>query len=105
MVDAAETTLLAVSGVHLFAKSPRLITMNPEDPQLNETLDDVILLLEREIERLKTSLETFRLTKPSDITQQQEIIRWHVRTLDARQDTLDELKDLLIATREEESLH
>ncbi len=76
--------------------------MQQEDPPLNETLDDVILLLEREIVRLKSSLETFRLTNRPN---QEEIIRWHVRTLDARQDTLDDLKELLMATRQEETLH
>ena len=32
------------------------------DDHLNLSLDDVIELLEREIERLKTSLETYRLS-------------------------------------------
>ena len=60
------------------------------------TLDDVILLLEREVERLKESLETYRSL---DHPQKTQIIRWHVRRLDERQDRLDELKSMLRARR------
>jgi len=72
---------------------------NPlEEKQLNESLDDVIELLQNEIERLQTSLETYRLSRHP---QRQDIVRWHVQALDKRQDTLDELKDLMIAARQE----
>ena len=66
--------------------------------QLNRSLDDVIDLLTREIERLKESLESYRL---SEHPKRAEIIRWHVRTLDERQDALEELKSLILATRDE----
>ena len=63
-----------------------------ESTALNRSLDDVVRLLEREIERLKASLEVFRL---SDHPQRQDIIRWHIRALDDRQDALDDMKRLL----------
>jgi hypothetical protein len=65
-----------------------------EGTLLNRSLDDVVRLLEREIERLKASLEVFRL---SAHPQRQDIIRWHVRALDDRQDALDDMKRLLEA--------
>ena len=64
-------------------------------------MDEVISLLENEIERLKEALETFRLTNgPNRIL----AMRWHVRTLDERQDALDELHKLLNARREGEQV-
>jgi len=63
-----------------------------EATALNRSLDDVVRLLEREIERLKASLEVFRL---SEHPQRQDIIRWHIRALDDRQDALDDMKRLL----------
>jgi hypothetical protein len=65
---------------------------------LNQSLDDVILLLEREIARLKESLETYRL---SPHPQRSEIIRWHVRTLDERQDALERLRLMLLAEEDD----
>lgn len=67
------------------------------DSELNQSLDDVIGLLEREIERLKASLTTYRLSKHP---QRAEIIRWHVRSLDERQDALEELQALLEAKKD-----
>jgi|GEM_PF-2444823 len=61
---------------------------------LDLSLDDMVDLLSREIERLKASLEMYRLL---DHPQKQEIIVRHVQALDERQDRLDELKDLLLA--------
>ena len=63
---------------------------------VNRSLDDVINLLSREMDRLKESLETYRL---SEHPKRSEIIRWHVRTLDERQDALDDLKALMLASR------
>jgi hypothetical protein len=63
---------------------------------LDLSLDDMVDLLSREIERLKVSLEMYRLL---DHPQKQDIIRRHVSALDERQDRLDELKDLLLARR------
>ena len=65
-----------------------------DDGQVNNSLDDVIALLEREIERLQVSLETIRL---SNHPERAALIRWHIRTLDERQDALDRMKALLIA--------
>jgi hypothetical protein len=65
-----------------------------EDELINNSLDDVIVLLEREIERLQVSLETIRLSNHPD---RSALIRWHIRTLDERQDALDQMKALIIA--------
>lgn len=67
----------------------------PDDLEL--TLDDVTALLAREIERLKEALSTWRQL---DHPRKDEIIRWHVRTLDERQDKLEDLKTMLLAKRE-----
>lgn len=73
--------------------------MGDSEDNLNRSIDDVVVLLEREIERLKESLETYRLSSnPS----RKEIIRWHVRTLDERQDALEDLQDLLQARQRSE---
>ena len=72
------------------------------DDHLNRSLDDVIHLLEREIDRLKASLESYRM---SQHPQRAEIVRWHVRTLDERQDALENLQALIIAEREGKALH
>ena len=64
------------------------------DELINNSLDDVIVLLEREIERLQLSLETIRLSNHPD---RSELIRWHVRTLDERHDALEQMKALLLA--------
>ena len=64
------------------------------EAHLNRSLDDVIALLEREIRRLKEALETYRL---SNHPERQDIIRWHVRTLDERQDALEQLRRMLTA--------
>jgi FtsZ-binding cell division protein ZapB len=63
------------------------------EAQLNASLDDVIELLQREIERLKESLETYRLSKHPDRV---DIIRWHVHTLDERQDALEDVQAMLL---------
>ena len=76
--------------------------MDDDSDFVNESLSDVIFLLEREIERLKVSLETFRLTKHA---RKQELIRWHVRTLDERQETLDDLRQLLLNSQNQISIH
>ena len=66
-----------------------------EDDLINNSLDDVIVLLEREIERLKESLETIRLSTHPD---RAALLRWHIQTLDERQDALEQMKQLLGAT-------
>lgn len=67
---------------------------NEYDAHLNRSLDDVIDLVEREIERLKESLEAYRL---SNHPNRNDIIRWHVRNLDERQDALESLQAMLSA--------
>lgn len=69
---------------------------------LNNSLDDVILLLEREIERLKESLTLFR---QSDRPDRNEIVRWHIRSLDERQDALESMKALIVQTRPPDANH
>ena len=66
------------------------------EAHLNRSLDDVFELLAREIARLKESLETYRL---SDHPNRQEIIRWHIRTLDERQDALEQLQEMILAEK------
>ena len=65
-----------------------------QEERLNRSLDDVISLLEREIRRLQASLETHRLSRHPH---RQEIIRWHVRKLDERQDALERLRAMKLA--------
>ena len=69
----------------------------PSGDQINGSLDDVIELLDQEIQRLKASLETYRL---SAHPRRGEIIRWHVKALDERQDALEEFRVLLLARSE-----
>lgn len=76
--------------------------MHDDSDYINESLSDVICLLEREIERLKASLETFRMTHSP---QKQDLIRWHVRTLDDRQDTLDDLRHMLLTNKAPQAIH
>jgi len=63
------------------------------DELINNSLNDVVVLLEREIERLQLSLETIRLSNNPD---RSELIRWHIRTLDERQDALEQMRALLL---------
>ncbi len=73
--------------------------MSRIEDQTHRSIDEVISLLESEIERLKASLEAFRL---SDGPNRDEILRWHVRTLDERQDALEELQALLLDSQKPE---
>jgi hypothetical protein len=63
----------------------------------NCTLDDAIELLEGELERLKVGLEAARRLAPP---RRDELVRWHVRTIDRRQDALEQLQAMLIAGRQ-----
>ncbi len=73
-----------------------------EDELINNSLDDVIVLLEREIERLKESLETIRLSTHPD---RNTLIRWHIQTLDERQDALEQMKVLISAAPRPDQMH
>ncbi|MCR9261127.1 MAG: hypothetical protein NXH95_15490 [Pseudomonadaceae bacterium] len=64
---------------------------HPEDYDL--TLEGVLELLAREIERLQASLDTYR---SSDHPSKQALIRWHVQQIDARHDRLDEIKQMIL---------
>jgi hypothetical protein len=64
--------------------------------QPNRALDDVIELLEAELERLKVGLEVSRRL---DHPRRDELVRWHVRCIDRRQDVLEQLHAMLIACR------
>ena len=67
------------------------------DHQVNRTLDDAIQLLQDEVERLKAALETCRgLEHP----RRNELVRWHVHSIDRRQDALEQLHAMVIAGRE-----
>jgi len=77
------------------ANEAELQSALPDDLEL--TLDDVTVLLAREIERLKEALIAWRQL---DHPRKDDIIRWHVRSLDERQDKLDDLKAMLLARRE-----
>ena len=68
--------------------------MGSSEDQLERSIDQVVSLLEAEIERLKESLETFRL---SNNPNRGDLIHWHVRTLDERQDALEELQKLILS--------
>ncbi|MBV1904797.1 MAG: hypothetical protein KUG75_01870 [Pseudomonadales bacterium] len=76
--------------------------MCDDSEHINESISDVICLLEREIERLKASLETFRIIEHK---QKDELIRWHIRTLDERQDMLDDLRRMSIESRAGLAIH
>jgi hypothetical protein len=73
-----------------------------DEELVNNSLDDVIVLLEREIERLKESLGAIRLSTRSDRAQ---LIRWHIQTLDERQDALEQMKELIAANPRDPNLH
>ena len=63
------------------------------DSQLNTSLDEVLDMLAREVERLQAALEFYRL---SEHPQKDELIRWHVREIDVRQDRLEDIKALVL---------
>jgi hypothetical protein len=72
----------------------------PPNPP-NRTLDDAIELLQGELERLKLALETCRRL---DHPRRKELVRWHVRTIDRRQDALEQLHAMVIAERQSDAL-
>jgi len=58
------------------------------EEEVNITLDSAIELLQEELERLTVALETCRRL---DHPRRTELVRWHVRRVDQRQDALDKL--------------
>jgi len=67
------------------------------EEEVNITLDSAIELLQEELERLTVALETCRRL---DHPRRTELVRWHVRRVDQRQDALDKLQVMLLADRE-----
>ncbi len=68
---------------------------------LNASLDEVLDLLALEVERLKESLEFYRLSEHPD---KEQLIRWVVQQIDLRQDRLEDIKALILA-RDDNLLH
>ena len=69
--------------------------------ELNASLDEVLDLLALEVERLKESLEFYRLSEHPD---KEQLIRWVVQQIDLRQDRLEDIKALILA-RDDNLLH
>jgi|GEM_PF-2337207 len=69
-----------------------------EDEQQPEhydlSLEDVLELLAKEVERLQASLDFYR---SSDHPSKQALIRWHVQQIDARHDRLDEIRQMILS--------
>jgi hypothetical protein len=68
--------------------------------QPNRALDDVIELLEAELARLKVGLEVSRCL---DHPRRDELVRWHVLSIDRRQDVLEQLHAMLMACRQSDT--
>lgn len=73
------------------------MTSDPDDEGLNASLDEMIVLLEREVARLKAALEVYRLLEGNDAAR---IARQHVASLEEREGRLADLRDLRDATAE-----
>lgn len=69
--------------------------------EINTSLDEVLDLLAQEVERLQVALEYYRLSEHPD---KQQLIRWHVQQIDARQDRLEDIKAMILS-RGEDSVH
>ncbi len=67
----------------------------------NTTLYEVLDLLAQEVERLKVSLEFYRL---SEHPEKEQLIRWVVQQIDARQDRLEDIKSMILA-RDDNAIH
>ncbi len=66
----------------------------PEE-ELNASLSDVLDLLAQEVERLKVGLEWCRLSQHAD---KERLISWYVQQIDIRQDRLEEMKAIILAS-------
>lgn len=64
------------------------------EQELNTSLHDVMDLMAAEVERLQAALEHYRL---SDHPEKEQLIRWHVRQIDRRQDRLSQLKQMILS--------
>ncbi len=64
------------------------------EEHLNRSLEDVLDLLARDVERLKAELEYWRL---SGHPNKDHLIRRYVARIDARQDRMEEVKAMILA--------
>ena len=71
------------------------------ETEINTSLDEVLDLLAQEVERLQVAVEYYRLSEHPD---KQQLIRWHVQQIDARQDRLEDIKAMILS-RGEDSVH
>ena len=79
---------------HPEEEGPSPAQQQDADDELNTNLHEVLDLMSQQVERLKVSLDFFRLAEHEN---KEQIIRWHVREIDERQDRMDELKALILA--------
>ena len=66
----------------------------PPAEDYDDSLQGVLDLLVKEIDRLQTSLNAYRL---GEHPRKQALIRWHVQQIDLRHDRLDEVKKMILA--------
>lgn len=71
------------------------------EQEINTSLDEVLDLLAQEVERLQVALEFYRL---SDHPEKDDLIRWHVNQIDARQDRLEDVKSMILS-RGDDAVH
>ncbi len=71
------------------------------DRVMNDSLEQVLQLLAKEVERLKKALEYYR---QSDRPDREDLMRWHVQRIDERQDRMEEIKNLIVA-RDNSAVH
>lgn len=67
------------------------MAIDGDDAGINGSIEDVISLMDREVERLKLALDSLRLTNAAP-----EQIRWHISQIDQRQLVLDELRKMIL---------
>ena len=61
-----------------------------DEEGINNSIEDVIGLMEQEVERLKLALESVRLARAAPAQ-----IRWHIAQIDQRELVLDELRKMI----------
>lgn len=86
-----------VSGHREGAAPGGTSTITGVDDSLNGSLNDMLDLLWQQVERLKVSMEHYRL---SEHPQKREAVRWHVQQIDERQTRMDEIKSLILQNEE-----
>ena len=94
--EAADNPATPTEGID---KNPNEGVDESVDEDVNADLSDALNLMLEEVERLKVSLEYFRLTDTPDKTDR---IRWHVSEIDRRQDKIELLKTILLEQGEQQ---